>query len=93
MQNKGFSLDDPLWVTVSKAQEGMMQLMTELRCGDYRTRRPLPKRHSQPQHDRNERRGDKERAEAKAQGPRYPRCSCTRAGFEDKKPMRQANAP
>ena len=45
----------------------MQQLITELHCGDYRTRRPLPKRHSQPQQDRNERRGDKERAEAKAQ--------------------------
>jgi hypothetical protein len=58
MQNKGFPLDDPLWLTVSKAQEALMQLMTELRCGTYRTRRPLPKRHSQPQHDGNERRGD-----------------------------------
>jgi hypothetical protein len=33
MQNKGFPLDDQLWVTVSKAQRAMQDLVTELRCG------------------------------------------------------------
>jgi hypothetical protein len=58
MQNKGFPLDDQLWITVSKAQQAMQDLMTELRCGEYKGRRPLAKRHSQPQNDGNERRGD-----------------------------------
>ena len=36
MQSKGFPLDDPLWVTVSKAQQAIQELITELRCGNYR---------------------------------------------------------
>jgi hypothetical protein len=44
MQNKGFPLDDQLWVSASQAQEAMQQLITELRCGDYRPGRQLPQR-------------------------------------------------
>jgi hypothetical protein len=58
MQNKGFPLDDQLWVAVSKAQQVMQDLVTELRCGDYKGKRPTPKRHNQSQHDGNERRGN-----------------------------------
>jgi hypothetical protein len=58
MQNKGFPLDDQLWVTVSKAQQAMQDLVTELRCGDYKGKRPSRKRHNQPQHNGNERCGD-----------------------------------
>jgi hypothetical protein len=58
MQNKGFPLDDQLWVSVSSAHEAMQKLITELRCGDYRPARRLPHRHGQPQHDGNQRRGD-----------------------------------
>jgi hypothetical protein len=36
MQNKGFPLDDQLWVSVSQAHEAMQKLITELRCGDYK---------------------------------------------------------
>jgi len=32
MQNKGFPLDDPLWQLVSRAQETMQNLVTEIRC-------------------------------------------------------------
>lgn len=32
MQNKGFPLDDKLWVLVSKAQATMQDLVTEIRC-------------------------------------------------------------
>ena len=32
MQNKGFPLDDPLWVLVSQAQATMQNLVTEIRC-------------------------------------------------------------
>jgi hypothetical protein len=54
MQNKNFPLDDPLWLTVSKATSAMQDLVNELRCGEYR---PSPKRNSQAQHSGNERRG------------------------------------
>jgi hypothetical protein len=55
MQNKGFPLDDPLWLLVSCAQRSMQDLITDLR---RRSTKPLPKRYNQPQYDGNQRRGD-----------------------------------
>jgi hypothetical protein len=39
MQNKGFPLDDELWIAASNAQDAMQKLITELRCREYRPRR------------------------------------------------------
>jgi hypothetical protein len=41
MQDKGFPLDDPLWLSVSSAQRAMLDVITELRCRSVRT---TPKR-------------------------------------------------
>jgi len=33
MQHKGFPLDDPLWEKTYRAQQAVLDLLTELRCG------------------------------------------------------------
>jgi hypothetical protein len=59
MARRGFQQDDELLQAVQKAEMAMHELHVAthyLACGD--TAMGLPKRHSQPQHDGNQRRGD-----------------------------------
>jgi hypothetical protein len=59
MAYRGFTQDDPLLRAMQKTEMAMHELHVaahHLACGD--TAGGLPKRHSQPQHDGNESRGN-----------------------------------